>query len=265
MARLNIEENFWTDPRFEYLVAIVGHKFTAIGMCMTLWRLGQECYKRGQPISDDIFAFAGLTEDLVKAKLAIRVDGGYQVSESDEHFGWLKSKYENGRKGGIKSGDVRRSKISHLGEANRSESKLIASESNPLTLTLTPTLTLKKNTGAVETLDQEKPAKADKRPLSGGTVIPELSALEAGVLRNTSEAVQKAWLKNYPPEFIVQHVKNADLWMTANTSRAPRTNFGAFFTRWIVKEWERTRLKNPSPPSQKKSAWVRMQEEKDKT
>lgn len=69
-------------------------------------------------------------------------------------------------------------------------------------------------------------------------IISELSALEEGVLRNTSEKVQRAWLKNYNADFVMQEVRKADLWIVSNSHKAPKTNFAAFFTRWIAKSWE---------------------------
>ena len=134
MARINIEEEFWFDPRRRALEKELGD-FEALGQILTFWRMVQEQYKIGKCITEDQFKIIGLSEKLFEVGFAVRSDAGITIPNIEKHFGWLLAKKESGRIGGLKSGISRVNKINNLTEAKRSKLK----QTEPSTSTSTST------------------------------------------------------------------------------------------------------------------------------
>ncbi len=107
MARINIEEKFWFDPRLRALQKKLGDA-EAIGQILTFWRLAQEQFKEKKLITESQFKVAGLKEDLFECEWAIRTDNGIRCKGDKRNFGWLLERKEAGRNGGIKSGKSRK-------------------------------------------------------------------------------------------------------------------------------------------------------------
>jgi hypothetical protein len=192
LSRINLEDSFWFDPRREYLIRLLdGDELRAIGACVKLWRLGQEYFKRDQkPIPESAFKFASLPDELFQAEFAERQADGIHVKGAQEHFGWLISKIENGRRGGVKSGISRSNKNNELTEANRSEREANRSDANPPTPSppLPPSPTQEKN---------NKEIRVPARSLT----------LPAGANQKTWEAYAKVYAERYG----TQPVRNASV------------------------------------------------------
>lgn len=78
MARINLEEEFFADPRLQQLC--VKHPLTlAVGSVVCLWKLGQSYWRReGSLIPREIFQMTPLADDLVACGFAeIREEGVY--------------------------------------------------------------------------------------------------------------------------------------------------------------------------------------------
>lgn len=102
MARINIEDSLWSDPRFLKLCIKIGNEMQAIGAVVLAWRLAQRYYcPDRQPIPVDAFERAEMPEALIETGLAERVDDGVRMCGSDEHFAWWFQRQEAGRKGGL--------------------------------------------------------------------------------------------------------------------------------------------------------------------
>lgn len=102
MARINIEDSLWADPRFQDLMIKVASRHTAKGMIVELWTLAQRFWltSGGRGIPKPAWDDAGMPSALIECNLA--KDNGefiYAVG-SKEQFAWLNARSENGKKGG---------------------------------------------------------------------------------------------------------------------------------------------------------------------
>lgn len=113
LARINVEDEFYLDPRFRALIRKIGDEDKAVGMCLRLWRVAQKYWgKDHTPIPYDVFKLEGL-EDLLEVGLAEKSDEGIYARGSKDRFDWYRQKIEAGRKGGLKSAEQRQAKPKH--------------------------------------------------------------------------------------------------------------------------------------------------------
>lgn len=111
MARVNIEESWWTDPRRKKLTSLVGSEELADGIAVSFWRVAQEYYGAGRkPIPKEIFELLPAAQHLVDAKVARVEDAGVVASGGADLFDWLVGKRAAAKKGGQKSAESRRKK-----------------------------------------------------------------------------------------------------------------------------------------------------------
>lgn len=143
MARINIEDSLFNDPRFEVVCSQIG-KVQAIGYFVLIVKMAQRYWVEGSIIPKPIFELAKFPKEFVAVELVIEKEDGFYLRGSEESFAWIVAKSKNGKKGG------RPKVINDLEKANEKlkKAKVNPSQSyeNPLTLTLTPTLTHKNNT-----------------------------------------------------------------------------------------------------------------------
>jgi len=89
------------------------------------------------------------------------------------------------------------------------------------------------------------PSRGNKPPTHG--VLNEFSSLEMeDYFMGISHNVQKKWISLYEISWIKSELKNADLWIETNPHKKPKSNFSAFFTRWLKNGWESHRKTIPS-------------------
>lgn len=110
VARINVEDRLWFDPRLRGLTKKLGCEFMAIGAVVALWRLAQEQFKHGRLISEDQFRVAQLPEALIECQFAIRTENGIRAKGDKRNFGWLLERKEAGRRGGQKAQSNARAK-----------------------------------------------------------------------------------------------------------------------------------------------------------
>lgn len=145
MARINIDDNIHSDPRFITLIGIHGDYYKAFGLLISAWKMAQKYFKENKPsglIPFDAWEDAPFASIII-AKLAEKREDGIYVKGSKDQFAWLIQKSEAGKSGGIKSGEARRSKPeADPSETKREQSKGEAkrSGSKPPTPTLSPSL-----------------------------------------------------------------------------------------------------------------------------
>lgn len=140
MARINIDDDLWTDPRFIALTRLLGDD-RALSQLIRFWRCAQNFWlqeRRGIP--DDIFELHDFPEELFKIRLAERRDGAVFDPDAEARFAWILACQENGKKGG------RKPKPNNInGERKPPGTPGLTPcppSSNPLTLSPAPTLSL---------------------------------------------------------------------------------------------------------------------------
>lgn len=110
MARINIEDCWWTDPRRSKLAKLVGDEVLADGIAIRAWRVAQEFWGNGGLIPLKIWETIEANVNLIEAKLAEVRDGGIYVCGSSQYLDWVRERREAARIGGIKSAATRKNK-----------------------------------------------------------------------------------------------------------------------------------------------------------
>ena len=124
MPRLNIEDDWWTDPRRDALLKhFGGDDIQADGLALKAWRLAQGWHKKRLLVPAHVWD-AGPFKPLEDVKLVTRRAEGVYVHGSTEKFKWLTDCTDAGKRGGEASGKARRT-LSKPIEANGSKCKRI--------------------------------------------------------------------------------------------------------------------------------------------
>lgn len=108
MARINIEDCWWTDPRRSRLSKLVGDETLADGIAIRAWRVAQEFWGKNMLVPLKIWETVEANENLIEAKLAEQRDDGIYVCGSSQYLDWVRERREAAKIGGKKSAAVRK-------------------------------------------------------------------------------------------------------------------------------------------------------------
>lgn len=106
MARINIEECWWSDPRRSTLIKLVGVE-AADGAAIGAWRIAQEFWAKGMLVPKAIWSHVQANAKLIEANLAEERADGIYVRGSSEYLSWVAERREAARAGGLKSAQKR--------------------------------------------------------------------------------------------------------------------------------------------------------------
>lgn len=120
MARLNVEDAFFSDPRFRLLVKLVGDEDKAAGLCLRAWFLGQKYWSKAHKTIPDTVWKAAELEPLVAVDLAEKRADGVYVRGSSKQFDWLLG--QKRAAAGVKSAKARKEKYG-TAQPNKLEQK----------------------------------------------------------------------------------------------------------------------------------------------
>lgn len=110
MARLNIEDCWWTDPRRSLLIKKLGEERADI-VAIRAWRLAQEFWKSNKGLVPDyLFQTLECWQDLIDAKLADVRGAFVYVRGSSAYLDWLREQKETASKAGKASAEARKKK-----------------------------------------------------------------------------------------------------------------------------------------------------------
>lgn len=111
MARINIEERWWTDIRRKKLIKLVGSEVAADGAALMMWRLAQDFWKiDGGRVPLDIWEHFEFGSACVDAGLAVVDERSVYVRGSSSCLDWTREQREIAVAAGKKSAEVRRAK-----------------------------------------------------------------------------------------------------------------------------------------------------------
>lgn len=128
MARINIEETWWNDPRKQHLARLLSSEIIATGAFFTATRLAQTYWLDSKRlIPEKIWKAFEFNAQLVEAGLAEIHEAGVYVVGSSDAFDWLWEKKKAGRKGGLAKSS--RSKQT-LAKSSKSKLRLPSSSSS---------------------------------------------------------------------------------------------------------------------------------------
>lgn len=139
MARINIEDALWSDPRFMKLCVKMGDEILALGSVVMAWRLAQTYFcpdRKAIPLK--VAEESGINyAKLIEVGLADAVQDGIMMRGCEDNFAWLIQKIEAGRKGGeAKSRNAQKATDPALAVSSGG----VAAASGAYPLTPTPTL-----------------------------------------------------------------------------------------------------------------------------
>lgn len=140
MARINIEDTLWKDPRVQDLMIRVGNRHTAKGMILELFVEGQRFWlsSGGKGIPKPTWDKLGLPNVLVECGLAEDRGDFIYVAGSEEQFAWLSANSKNGKKGGPAAAKAR---VENKGKSKRRTTTKV-DDSQPPSLTPSPSPSL---------------------------------------------------------------------------------------------------------------------------
>lgn len=99
LARINVEDGLWSDPRFMKLCIKTGDQFRAIGLVVLAWKLAHKFWCPSKlPIPEKDFLDAGLDSALIDCGLAEHTPNGVRMKGSEKHFSWWFEKQKAGKR-----------------------------------------------------------------------------------------------------------------------------------------------------------------------
>lgn len=130
MARINIEDCWWTDPRRELLGQLLGDPLMADAVVIRAWRIAQEFWGKGrQLIPLKVWGTIQAGAKLIQANLAEEREGGVYVCGSSEYLEWVNEQREKARIGGKKSAQRPRNAKGQLTKVSKLEPSRVQVES----------------------------------------------------------------------------------------------------------------------------------------
>lgn len=216
MARINVEDSIYRDPRFLQLAMKLGGDMDrALGGLVRAWDLAQRWYLRTPdkmiPLSE--WNDRQIPQAIVEVGLAEIIQDRVRVKGSDEQFRWLIQKSEAGRKNKGKS----RERIL----ADDSGTSRIESSPSP---SPPPSPSISKAAEGVLTTS----------PLTLG--FKDEALVKLLIARGVSQVQWDAWVRVYTNRtWISDQIKKADAWACANPIKK-EDSFAALVTRWLARD-----------------------------
>lgn len=134
MARINVDDKLFLDPRYQKLVAKLGCPKLALGNLLTAWFLAQRYWvpnKQEIPIS--VWNESDISEELFKLGLAKLSTASVYVRGTEERCEWLFSVRERGSKGGSTRAARRLKSLGKISSsAKQTQASLLSSLSSSL-------------------------------------------------------------------------------------------------------------------------------------
>lgn len=129
MARINIEECWWSDPRRMKLIELAG-TLGADGVAINAWRIAQEFWAKGELVPLSIWKHVQANDKLIQANLAEERDGGIYVRGSSQYLEWVAERRRAAAAGGKKSAK-KRAKKPQTPQANGKQTQANVNQTQP--------------------------------------------------------------------------------------------------------------------------------------
>jgi hypothetical protein len=232
MARINVEDTLWSDPRFLKLCIALGDEMKAIGAIVLAWKLAQKYWcPDKKPIPEA--AFSELPSALITSGLAEKLNDGIRMRGSEEHFSWWFERREAGRKGGQISADKRSSSAKHSSssaQAAGSKSKQIEPSSS-LSISISNSLSNSDSNNSISTVVEKSTPVPDVK--FDAKSVDEIFSI-------IPEQKRALWLDLYgDEEFIIREIKKAFGWYSDNPKKKPKSlkSWLRVLSLWLERGW----------------------------
>lgn len=101
MARMNVEEKWWSDPRRGRLILLLKNHLLADGAMLNAWKLAERYWVPDRKLIPlNVWEEAEMPEEIFTVSLATREEFGIKVRGIEDEFEWRSQRREAGRKGG---------------------------------------------------------------------------------------------------------------------------------------------------------------------
>jgi len=217
----------------------MGDADRATGMALRFLRFAQIKHKAGKYITEKEFQNLGFDAALFPAFATLRDDGLIECVGAEKLFGWLRSRVENGKKGGKASAAARTSHSNNLGP---SEPKANTPEPEP-SPSPSPSSSVEEGVPSSSTV-VEKP-RPPRPKISSELFDPKTPEDFMGKI---PESTLERWAELYPDEiFVRRETLKALSWTESNPKRRPRNVRGwtQFLSNWFDRGWSNFRKTIP--------------------
>jgi hypothetical protein len=201
MARINIEQCWWTDPRREKLGGLLGSILMADAVVIRAWKLAQEFWGNDRGLVPiHVFESLEANAKLIEANLAeVRGECVY-VRGSSQYLDWVNERRRAARAGGKKSAESR-SKSKQKGQANAKQSSTKSKQTQA--------------SGSISSSSSDSISRSGSGDISAGVderpptavVTTLVTAPDSGANKRVWEAYRAAYLTRYQ----VEPARNAKL------------------------------------------------------
>ena len=233
MARINIEEEFFSDLRLDKLSELCGKKTDAIGCLVLAWREAQRYWVRDKGlIPSDVWAMLPNNNLLVSSGFAVGLESGFYMKGSEEKFSWVLKLRENGQKGG-------RPKKSSKKRENNGLQKPIGYQQDTYRVPIenppspSPSLSL-------------SPIQKNIKEIDVKSIIPEeildkidITLPEIQKLCTLEKADVRKIFERFPIEYIMECVEEMTAWIRDNYNGKKEKFTYLFVLRWIKRHYNR--------------------------
>lgn len=220
MARINVEDSLFEDPRFELIANEIG-KALAVGNFVLIAKVAQKYWVKGELIPKEIYKRLKFPKQFVEVGLVIEKDNGLYLRGSEKHFAWYVAKHGNGKKGG------RPNKINNLQKPTDNlnetyENPLYSLLSTPYSLLSTPN---SNSSGAV--LEKSKPGPVEFQD-------------ESALILSIDKKILDNWGRLYEQEYLQRELLKAWNWYANNPRKKPKSMRGwvQALSSWFERGWK---------------------------
>lgn len=119
MARINVEDKWFCDPRREILKEKVG-RLKADGVALNFWKIAQEYYRLETIIPKEVYFECENAREFLEARLAEDREDGVYIKGSRELFDWIHQRKEAGKRGGLAKASNAKQNLAKGGKGKQS-------------------------------------------------------------------------------------------------------------------------------------------------
>lgn len=224
LARINVDECWWTDPRRGVLQDLVGRRF-ADAIMVELWRLSQDFWKQEKrAVPSVVFLRLPEAEAVIQAGLARRISDDFiYVCGSEKYHEWIFLTVQGAIKGGKER--ARRAIRNHSGILQPSTSPPPALH-QPVSTLLSLSSNTKSKSKSTDALNAHPLVEIWE--IHKGPKLPSLRGLNS----KRSRAVVARWRDHPSPEYWIEVVQAVACspFLTGENERGWRATFD-----WVLK------------------------------
>jgi len=250
VARINIEEKWWGDPRRQAICDAAGNSYMVDGIFLRIIKTAQEYIKEGSPIPKKLFSQFPHSILFVENGICEITDEGVWLDGAKKHLGWLAKRVVAGKNGGKQKSPAKREaalkreaskreiieELDHKQNHNSTSKTTIAQASSSFSSSFSSSDSI----SGSSSFEKQGRAPSSKQLEAVANYPNEYFAIhEILKLRNVPENLTRVWLNTYADvEWVVGEVKKATAW-EASHPKNRKIHFGAYLTNWMNRGWDK--------------------------